>query len=483
MEFIALLQNNEWLSGLTIVLVISLVLLGPYILAGLSTALEMLKGKLKTEIISGRLGPLDNKEWFAVSSYGRAYKNVSMELDGFDQPVIFKKLQIGPKLRRNKALQPGDRYIMLVRKRKKGFNRVDLLAASNGRDIFLSRKDICTLYELDWAQVFFLGFIGPLIGLRFLAPLLTSWGNDLEVLIVALACGLAPALALLALYRRAATKFMSQARARLEDFARTWDPEGGLRPAWAIALSLPVDKHYDWEEAVSGISSLIQPLGFVLAFMYASVTMINDIIAAFTMPGFELRPLRLESFDEIRKDTANTIYLKNAVMRDTFSGTAKAIKKLFPTPDQFQRRLLNPGLTGLWMIRIGALGHSTKQETKGSLKVAGYAENTQEAAEVLIPARIASLYIGPLYKVPIQAGFFGAAALISATLILTGSWPSLASYLWLIPWAALSTFLKFMARHRISAAVAECLSNSQAGNKRPILPGMVNRGTHDPQTL
>lgn len=483
MEFISLFQTDEWLTGLTAVLVISLILLGPYILVGLSTALKMLKGQLETDLISGRLGPLENMEWFAVSSYGRAYKKVRMELDGFDQPVIFQKLQIGPKLRRSKVLQPGDRYIMLVRKKKKGFNRVDLLAISDGREIFISRKDIFTLYELDWAQVLFLGLIGSLAGLRFLPPLLADWGHDLGVLAAALACGLAPAVALFALYRRAAAKFMTRARTRLEEFARAWDPEDGGRPPWAIALSLPVDKYYAWPEVVSGISFLVQPLGFVLAFIAASAMMLRDIIAAFTLPGFELRSLKLESFDEIRKDSANTVYLKNAVMRDPLSGATKTIKKFFPAPGQFQQGLLNPGLTGLWMIRAEDLGPPATQESKGSLKIIGYAEKAQGAAEILNPAQIASLGACPLYKIPLQAAFFGAAALISASLILTGSWPSPAGYLWLIPWAALTTFLKFMARQRTNAAVAECLRNSPACNNRPTLPGMVNRGSHDPQTL
>lgn len=482
MDIISLSQMDDWMTGLSAVLVISVLLLGPYIVSGLSTALRMLQGRLKNDLISGRLGYLRKPEWFTLSSYGSVHKKVMMELDGLDQPIIFKNLRVGPKLKRSKVFQPGGRLIMLVHKKKQGFNKVDLLAISNGREIFISPKDVFTLYGLDWAQVFFLAAIGIMAGLRFLTPLLSDWGSEIEVLVAVLACGLVPATVMCVLYRRASANFLLQARSRLEDFARTWNPEGDGRSSRIRPLSLPVDNVYAVQAAGFALTA-VPPLGLVLAVVFLIFDLLTDLISAFTRSDFEMRPLKIESFDEIRKSASHSIYLKNAVLLDPISGASKKIKKLFTADSLFKKGLMNPGVSGLWLIQAGKLGHPAMNETKGSLRMFGYIDDAPDAAADLDPSDILPIHIQSLYMAPLQGALIGACAIISVTQALTGAWPAPADYQWLIPWTILFTFLKFMARRRINSAVVDCLKN------RPVSPNISNikymeaRGAYDPQTF
>ncbi|MDR1045360.1 MAG: hypothetical protein LBP33_09625 [Candidatus Adiutrix sp.] len=482
---IGLLGGPRAYLGLLVAIPVLLILI--YILYGLGTALAMLGGRWKTRIISGRLESLGK---IVDSASVNTFLNVTIHLDGQPRPTLFKKLSLGPYLRKTNALRLGGRYILLARGKGLDGGQIRVLALSTGRTVHCAKKDILALGRLEGAQIFFLALICGLPGGIFLAPRFAGGAPELADLIAAgLACGLIPAGALAGLFIMAAAKMSRQAKARLEQFARTWriDDEAvrtkALPPLAAgyersPIVSLVFLLLWWWWVVRQGhadeLENIIVFLGglplLCLPFHILRKILIGLTTAASAAPRPEMRRLRIIEAGEAKKKADGSIYFKNVVFEDPFSGAKKKVKILSPAANLIKEGLLDQGLDGLWMIQEGKAGHPAVEESHGSLKVAAYIEDLKSRQICLNLTDVLRLYNYKPFISPLTAGLAG--AFIGTALIIhnTGYAPVWVDFLWLIPATALPVSALIMARRRIVAAVGRCLQKWTAINQAGSQP-------------
>ncbi len=442
---------NDWMSSLLLLTgLMPIVLIVLYTASGLVTALRMMGDRLKTRIISGRLVSVEK---ITDSAYSHVCRKAVFFSDEEQRAIVFKKMVLGPGLRRSGLLWFDRPYLLMVRGNVADQGSIEVLGLADENHLWCHRKDLRHICGLKWIKVFFAAFLGCVPGFIFVMPPLVERGYEVAPFWAALACGPLSGLTLSLLFRAATARFCRRIKEELETARRARPFEAGPGDESGRTLPLVIDN------SQQKLTAFILMLLMGLAYWPAKWLVKGFVVmsSAFANPAFELRAFKISSCGVVRRDADDSVYIKDVVLQDPYSQVRKKIKTLYPAKNLIDGGLINVGAAGLWMIPSGRLGHPASEETTRKLKVAAYLENAYEAKGRVDLDSILRLYNYVPVLAPFLAALVGALAAFVALTDPAGAPLAPLDYLWLIPAAILPAFLMIWARRRISAAVRKTL--------------------------